>query len=688
MPVQGLNETTAYMTDLLPSQSAMPVTPAGHKHRRRHHRRLIRRFKRYLKSSWRLIIIIVLTTVTVLGMSGLVLAMNARNQVEDSWQSLSRVLTTLNAHPDAGLTLADFERLQGSVRDLNASLTSARRQTLFLRPFRFLSADLTAYLESLDAAEELALAANDILTGMEPTVFFLTEGEETGGVTLQFSSGERVVELLALGRGRFLSADTHLQAAQAKIDQFDLADASPSLVETVDRLIKYYNQLQEDNSLLLDAPDLLDVALGLNETQTYLILSQNSDELRPSGGYISTYGWMTVRNGRILDYGYSPTTSTSPNPPDAALASEVSIPSWWARYINYHQPIYAAWDASWYADFPSTARMAAWFYDKGDNPNAPVSGVIGIDIVGFEYILEALGSVTVPEYNETISASNFREAIYQIRAEGTGDIPHKRFLAALYRQILTDWQNADPQQSADMRQVILRALREKHIMVYFTDDRLNQAADALGWSGAQEPAMNHDYLMVADANLGSKSNRSIARQLTYDVQIQPDGSLACRTAVSYDFPARVAEQDPAVRPENYTDINYHNLLQVFVPANSLLSGNDDSLPDIPTEVRTNANTEFVVLVQVDYNQTGRFQFLYTTPPLVESFGPYHRYRLLIQKQPGMLGELVSVQVTLPASAKIVSVSPEASATYSLGQPIIEFRVELVTDQWIEVVYMQ
>ncbi|NUQ78924.1 MAG: peptidyl-prolyl cis-trans isomerase, partial [Polyangiaceae bacterium] len=39
----------------------------------------------------------------------------------------------------------------------------------------------------------------------------------------------------------------------------------------------------------------------------------------------------------------------------------------------------------------------------------------------------------------------------------------------------------------------------------------------------------------------------------YDVTIQPDGTLNSTVAIGYDFPARVAEQDPAVRTQHYND---------------------------------------------------------------------------------------------------------------------------------------
>ncbi len=613
-------------------------------------------------------------------MGGLVLASNARAQVENSWGTLDRVWATVQNKPGTELTLSDFQRLRSSVSDLNTSLGKARRQTLFLRPFTFLSADLETTLDSLTAAQQLTLAANDMLAGLQPAVFFLTEGGQDESVSTQLSSGERTVELLNLGRGRFLSAAGQLAAAQATIDSLDRTRVSPSMLVSIDGLVGYHDLMADINQTLLASPDLLTEALGLEGPKTYLVLSQNNDELRPSGGYISTYGWMVVRNGRIDDYNYSPTTTTSPNPPPVAMSSEVHIPSWW---IQYAQPIYAAWDSSWSPDFPTTAQMAAWYYDNGGNPHSPVDGVIGIDVAGFEYILKGLGQVYVPEYDMTISLDNFREAVYEIRAD-RGENEHKRFVAAIYRQILQDWQSVTQEKNIELRSAMLGALQEKHIMLYFPDPELNDAIRMLGWSGNQEPGTDTDYLMVADANLGNKANRSVSRQITYDVEIMPDGSLTSRAAIAYDYSARVAEEDPAVRPEN-GDINYRTLTQVFVPVNSTLTSTDN-LTTEPTVVNEDTHTDIVTHLRIDYNDSQRFVFSYTTPVLIEQFGPYHRYTLVLQKQPGTYAEPVNVQVTLPKGAGVVSATPAPAASYTLEQRILEFRASLVDDVRIEIIY--
>ncbi|MCC6804280.1 MAG: DUF4012 domain-containing protein [Anaerolineae bacterium] len=598
--------------------------------------------------------------------------------------SFQRVASSLSLQSGTELTLNDFRRLDAAVSDLLGTLSYAQSRFRLLRPFARFNSDFATTMTSLDAAQDLAASARLILNGLQPTLYFLVSGEDTGTVVSQISSGERIIELLRLGRGQFTSAEAYLSDAKDAIDRLDLGDTGSAALLDLQQIEGYWSQLSEINTVLLNAPEFLDAALGISGERNYLVLSQNNDELRPSGGYISTYGYLLVRNGRITGYGYSPTTATSPNPPSADLVSQLSIPTWWLRYA---EPIYAAWDGSWYADFPSTARMSMWYYDQGNNPHSPLDGVFSIDITGFEHLLGVIGPITIPEYNIEVDASNFRSVIYDIRAYGGGDLPHKRFLVALYQEIFKEWQGAtlDSTQNAQLLGALLQALQEKHIMLYFEDEQLNNAINLLGWSGAQAPAVDHDYLMVADANLGNKSNHSIIRSLTYDVDIQSSGEVNGRTTVSYDYSAHIAENDPGVNPDANGPLDYASLVQIFVPAGTTLQ-ETTNVTTPPTVANNETNTEFVTRLYIPYDSTQRYQFSYTTPPVVESLGAYQRYRLLVQKQPGTPANALSVQIMLPPDADIVSTSPEPAADYYLERPILEFRPDLSTDQWIEVIY--
>lgn len=620
----------------------------------------------------------------VIIVGGLVLVADASNRVQSSLSSLERVVESVRSRQGTDLTLIDFNRLQGSVADLSANLETARKQIAFVGLFASFNPEVEANLATVNSAYHLSLAANEMLKGLQPTIFFLVSGDDSNSLVTGTASGGRIVELMQFGQGSVFTAKNYLAAAADDIAKLDLNRLSASSILNIQGLIQYRQQLIQVNDFLTVAPDLLSAVLGLSREQHYLILSQNNDELRPSGGYISTYGWLTMRNGRITDYSYSPTTVTSPNPPPPQMASQIKVPDWW---ISYGEPIYAAWDGSWYADFPSTADMSMWYYNNGNNPQSPVDGVISIDIAGFEYLLKALGSVTLDDYNVLVTPENFRKVVYDIRAGGEGDLPHKRFLTALYQQIFAQWENsnADPQIRQHLMGAVLQALQEKHIMLHFADSGLNVATDLLGWSGAQSPYNDHDYLMVADANLGNKSNHSIVRDLTYDVDIQMDGTLKSRVTVGYDYSKNVAANDPAVNAPYNGPLDYNNLLQIFIPPNSMM-GTTTTFPTPPRREDTPFLASLIAEVTVPYDASERFQLNYQTTPLIETIGHYHRYRLLIQKQPGTLSDAANIQVILPTNAKILNVSPSQSASYNLDRPVLEFGLKLTSDIWIDIVY--
>jgi hypothetical protein len=669
--------------------------PATHKKRRRRSRtsgasRLRRRVFGLVR--WRLVFVtLVILLVFGVGFQAIRVS-DAANQLQNSFGQLQRTIETISNRSGTELTLNDFERLRLSVRDVSNNMTAVESS---IQPVRSIIADLNPdwaiTLEALDISQELLAAVQDMLVGVEPALFYMVDGQEGETVVTQISSGERIVELLDIGRVRFNQADEHLARARTMLDAMELSGVSQDMLLQIRELEDYYDQIDEVNTVMLQAPGLLTQALGLEETQSYLILAQNSDELRPSGGYVSTYGWMTVRNGRIVDYDYFPTTTTTPDPPPEQYEIAMDVPEWW---INYNQPLYAMWDGSWFASFPRTAEMARLYYNLGeDNPNTPIDGVIAIDIRGFELVLEALESVGVDRTIDgeaqliTITSDNFRDIVYDIRAFGEGVTPHKAFIADVYDAIFSEWQTTsrDPEVSQELLGILLESLLQKHIMVYSTDREINQVLDILGWSGRQAAAQDHDYLMVADANLGNKSNRSIIRQLTYDVTINPDETLDGRVTVNYDYSDAVARDDPAIDPEFHGPIDYNNLLQVFTPVGASLV-EQDNLGGQPTAVDEENHTIFVSRVRVEYDTAQRFQISYTMPDLIDTVGPYNRYRLLIQKQPGVIRETVSVQISLPPDTEIISISPQPDAVFDIDNLILDFRIALEADTWFEIIY--
>lgn len=46
----------------------------------------------------------------------------------------------------------------------------------------------------------------------------------------------------------------------------------------------------------------LDMILGFDEPQRYLVLLQNNNEIRPTGGFPGSYAALTIDKGKITDF--------------------------------------------------------------------------------------------------------------------------------------------------------------------------------------------------------------------------------------------------------------------------------------------------------------------------------------------------------------------------------------------------
>lgn len=655
--------------------------------RRRHHRRW--RSLRKLSKQLLPVFILLLTLSVIAGVLIAVLIRNAMVEVQSAQSRLDSALNRLSQSPATELSLADFDNVTDSVRNLHSALVQLNSRTSRFQRFAYLSGrDMEVQIEMMQASIHLTAGANYFLNGIEPTMVLLQRDRISGsGDTISTANqGRRIVDAMDAGQGQFLRARSEISQAQVILDGIDLSGVSGDLLLDMNDLQEFVDEVQSYNDLALEAPELLVSALGIEESQTYLILAQNNDEIRPSGGYISTWGWIRVRSGRIQDQDYFPTTINSPSPPPASVAESFVVPTWWG---SYQEPVYAAWDGSWHADFSETAALAVWYYNNGNNPARPVDGAFGVDLIAVEYLIEALGEVYVPDYNRTIDVETFRAAIYEIRAERSEvALDHKRFVAAMFGAIVDKWQDVDLETQSAVNRAFLQALREKHIMLYFTNRTVQTAVEELDWAGTQAETYDYDYLMVAEANIrANKSSSSIYREYSYAVEIDESGTVSSEMSIFYDFASSVAEDDPAFAPEHYGfNKDYGALIQVFAPLGSeFISGsvNGDTTINV---IEQPSYTVMVDTLDILYDESAEVQLFYNDAYQIESVGSYQKYRLLIQKQPGTRNDPVRVTVSLPPGAQVLSVSPNPGAQYNLGRPVYEFNLTLRQDDWVEIVY--
>ena len=109
---------------------------------------------------------------------------------------------------------------------------------------------------------------------------------------------------------------------------------------------------------------------GYKEAKTYLVLLQNSNELRPTGGFIGSVGVIKFEDGILSDFRIDDVYTL-----DGQLKGHVDPPLPIRDLLG--QEHWYLRDSNWSPDFKESAIRAAWFYQKEGGES--VDGVIAIN---------------------------------------------------------------------------------------------------------------------------------------------------------------------------------------------------------------------------------------------------------------------------------------------------------------------
>ncbi len=361
--------------------------------------------------------------------------------------------------------------------------------------------DLAALPALLDAGVQALDGANVVLAAAERTV------QAPGG-----SGPQGLVAALSAESASFELAAANFAAAQAGLER---VQAGPPLSDTVASLVEkgvtVARMGRGAGLLVARAPQVL----GTPSRRTYLLMGQDDDEIRGTGGFVGTAGVLAVQNGEVADLDYRDAYDfDSRNPslvlaPPAPLAKAMGLEIWRLR------------DSNWYADFATSAQLAQKLL--ASETGKDVQGVMAFDKSFIEEVLRAWGPVELPAFGVTVTAGNVRRLIEQYTyGDAAGvlrDPLHKQFTAQLAAQLMARTKTAGPNELLALASGAARALLEKHLLLYFNDTATQEAVRLLRWSGEVLAYSGDDTLMLTETNVGyGKNTKAVQRTATYTVQ--------------------------------------------------------------------------------------------------------------------------------------------------------------------------
>jgi len=306
-----------------------------------------------------------------------------------------------------------------------------------------------------------------------------------------------------------------------------IKDLSPKLAAIYEVFDKNYLAINVSIYKAEEVLNAFSTILNSAEDTKILLLFQNLSEIRPAGGFIGSFGYITLNKGSVQEIKIDDIYNS-----DRQLNIKVAPP----RELSAITTLWGARDANWFFDFPTSAKKVAYFLENSklfSDSNTTFENIIAINTNILESILEITGPVEIPEYNLVIDQSNFLQEIqYEVEAgrdKKPGQNP-KKVLSFLAPILIDKLKNLDDAGKIRMIEAFKEATAQKDIMAFSKNDDVQKIFYGYNFSG--EPFSipqnwNGDYLAVVNTNVASgKSDIFINQSIQLESQIMEDGSLS------------------------------------------------------------------------------------------------------------------------------------------------------------------
>lgn len=433
-------------------------------------------------------------------------------------------------------------------------------------------------------------------------------------------------------------AEPELQGLQANLE---LALLDVNKIRKIGVLFFLRNQIVDLKTELEGGLDLisripamskiLPALAGYPESGKFLIIMQNNDELRPSGGFIGLFGLMETKGGEIVSltthdsYHLDMPAYLSPNwtkTAPAPLAKYLEVEKWYLR------------DANWSPDWPTSANNILEIYngekiaigEAADNFN----GVIAINPDFIAELIDLTGPVVVR--GETYTSQNFQELLqYNVemayKEQDISSWDRKEVVGDIVSALKNNLFSLPSSRFSEFVNIISRHVENRNIQLYFTNNRLQDLAISSGLAGEIKSEPLSDYLSVVDANLGAfKSDAVVDKNFSYEVSKE-------KSFLRLDYKHNGGFDWRTTRYRSYT--------RVYVPRGSSLQkleaygrANLEEASIISYDDEKLNKTVFAFFFSLEPGTSGGLELNYSLPNDLSQSIKDDNYQLLAQKQSG------------------------------------------------------
>lgn len=362
----------------------------------------------------------------------------------------------------------------------------------------------------------------------------------------------------------------------------------------------------------------------LSGKHRYLVLFQNSQEIRASGGFMGTYALVTLDDGYVKELIFQDIYE-----PDGQFNGFLEPPAGVREYLSSGK----GWrlpDANWDADFAISSQKILSFFALVNQTD--IEGVIAINSSVAEELLHITGPIEMSDYDTTVTPQNFATLARADRADFfPGSQQKENFLSTFFYKLLFTLQNLNSNEQQKVGELVIHQSKIKNILFFSQIPELQSSFQKLGITGAIDPPIETDfYLFSVESNVGiNKANKGIDRSVKIELEESED-TIGIRF-VNRNYPPTTPVTGDEADHLGY--VNYHRLLLLSDTVIASITVDGKPVENWDEELVTTSTGKIVkqigFLVTVPEQQQVDVVIKTTHPPLPEKPSIY------IQKQPGL-----------------------------------------------------
>jgi hypothetical protein len=500
----------------------------------------------FLSKKWQKILVVVGVILLVLGSVGGIMGFYTYSVVQQlKIQGKEAEVLGRGAYDSfKGQNLPQTEQ---NLKQVQAKLGEMRQTYNKLAFYKFIPIASSYYndgvhgLNAADSGMAAALKSVEAVTPYADVLGFSGEGSFTGGTAedrlkLVLQTLDKVAPVLDNIAGDLKVVESELAQINENRypENFRGTPVRSYLVKAKEGSKGAVTALTEYRPVLEQLPAIMG---GRGERKKYLILFQNDNELRPTGGFLTAYSIIYIEDGKV-----TPEKSDDIYELDKKFNKNIPIPEALGRYLTTEK-YWNLRDMNISPDMATSMGDFVTHYKEVRGEPQDIDGIITVDTHVLVDLLTVLGPVEVPGYGtfsaETDPQCDCAQVVYALSQIITRPTPYLRtdrkgILGPMMRAILTKAYGAPRQQWPTLFEKGLQSMASRHTQMYFFDPEAQKAAETINAAGRMVPVQDSDFLAIVDANLGgAKSNLFINYDVKQEVSAPENGVITKTVEITY-----------------------------------------------------------------------------------------------------------------------------------------------------------